>query len=293
MHTIYSDGDKSVCELFKLCENRKLKYISITDHNSVSAYYDNDLINNDIYSGNIIVGCEFNVKIGNRAFEIIGYNFDVDMIQDWINKYYCEKRVRDCNKKIYYRYVDILNKIGIRYNVDNITYLEEGSVRPETPIWNEIVRYPENREIIGDDNFESIVIFSRKCVMNPDSPFFLDRASQYPDVQDVVDLIHRAGGLAFFAHPFEYKFDDIINFMDDLVKLTDLDGIECYHPSSENGEYNILLQYAKDNDLYVSGGSDYHGDIKFDIDVGIGKGNLCISSDIIQDWIGLYKRGSL
>ena len=31
MHTIYSDGDKTVEEVLKMCENKKLEYISITD----------------------------------------------------------------------------------------------------------------------------------------------------------------------------------------------------------------------------------------------------------------------
>ena len=34
MHTIYSDGDKTVEEVLKMCEERKLEYISITDHNT-------------------------------------------------------------------------------------------------------------------------------------------------------------------------------------------------------------------------------------------------------------------
>lgn len=34
MHTIYSDGDKTVEQVLKMCEERKLEYISITDHNT-------------------------------------------------------------------------------------------------------------------------------------------------------------------------------------------------------------------------------------------------------------------
>ena len=32
MHTIYSDGSKTVEEVLKMCEEKKLEYISITDH---------------------------------------------------------------------------------------------------------------------------------------------------------------------------------------------------------------------------------------------------------------------
>ena len=34
MHTIYSDGIKTVEEILKMCEERNLEYISITDHNN-------------------------------------------------------------------------------------------------------------------------------------------------------------------------------------------------------------------------------------------------------------------
>lgn len=42
---------------------------------------------------------------------------------------------------------------------------------------------------------------------------------------------------------------------------------------------------ARKNNLYISGGSDYHGRKKPDIEVGIGKGNLHISKEIIEEWV--------
>ena len=46
MHTIYSDGDKNVTEILKMCESKKLEYISITDHNTAKQYED-ELLKND------------------------------------------------------------------------------------------------------------------------------------------------------------------------------------------------------------------------------------------------------
>ena len=48
MHTVYSDGDKTVAEILELCEQKKLEYISITDHNTCKQYEDDALKNNDI-----------------------------------------------------------------------------------------------------------------------------------------------------------------------------------------------------------------------------------------------------
>ena len=50
MHTVYSDGSKTVEEILKMCEKRKLEYISITDHNNCEVYYDEALKNNKIFN---------------------------------------------------------------------------------------------------------------------------------------------------------------------------------------------------------------------------------------------------
>ena len=104
-----------------------------------------------------------------------------------------------------------------------------------------------------------------------ESEYFGYRISTYRNAKEVVDIIHKAGGKAFLAHPFKYKFDNTIKFIDDLIQETELDGVECYHPSSEDeNKKDILLEYAKRNNLYVSGGSDYHGKPKQNIEVGRG-----------------------
>lgn len=51
----------------------------------------------------------------------------------------------------------------------------------------------------------------------------------------------------------------------------------------ENG-ITDAKEYAKKNKLYVSGGSDFHGKKKPDIEVGVGKGNLHISKEFIDKW---------
>ena len=107
-----------------------------------------------------------------------------------------------------------------------------------------------------------------------------------PQYREVINIIHKSGGKAFLAYPFKYRFQDIIKFIDDLRKEAELDGIECYHPSSVNdNKKDILVEYAIRNGLFISGGSDYHGRIKPDIEIGIGRGNLNITKEIIEEWL--------
>ena len=128
-------------------------------------------------------------------------------------------------------------------------------------------------------------VFLRKEITNPNSEYFLNRVGTFRKAKEVVDIIHKAGGKAFLAHPFEYRLEDTIKFMDDLRQDAEIDGIECYHPSSvDDNKKDILVEYAIKNNLYISGGSDYHGKTKPDIEVGVGRRNLNISKNILN-WL--------
>ena len=59
------------------------------------------------------------------------------------------------------------------------------------------------------------------------------------------------------------------------------------HAQSEasiEGQLKECHEFCKRNDLLISGGSDYHGKSKKDIELGIGKGNLEIPDEIIYNW---------
>ena len=51
IHSVYSDGSKTVEKILKMCEEKKLEYISITDHNTAKQYENEALKNNKIFSG--------------------------------------------------------------------------------------------------------------------------------------------------------------------------------------------------------------------------------------------------
>ncbi|MGQ0538023.1 MAG: PHP domain-containing protein [Gemmatimonadaceae bacterium] len=75
---------------------------------------------------------------------------------------------------------------------------------------------------------------------------------------DAIARIHRAGGVAFAAHPARTGLSD-----DDIAQLVDagLDGIEAYYPQHTPAETQRFLTMAQRHDLLVGGGSDDHGDI--------------------------------
>lgn len=284
MHTTYSDGDKTVKEILKMCEERKLEYISITDHNTCKQYNDKAM-KESIFTGRIIRGTEQNAVSQGRNIEILGYNVDTDIINEWCKKYYSEEKLREQQVIFYKRLLDICDKHGLKYDETKIEKPKKATQFIETLIYAELLRHKENYEILGEFT-KSMGIFYRKGLSNPNSSYFMNHIEFRPSAKEVVGIIHQAGGKAFLAHPFEYKFEDAIGFIDNLRKETKLDGIECFHPSSvDDNKKDILVEYARKNNLYISGGSDYHGKPKPDIEIGIGRGNLNISKDLIKEWI--------
>ena len=285
MHTIYSDGDKIVEEVLKMCEEKKLEYISITDHDTCKQYEDEAIKNNKIFNGKIIKGTELHAVFQNRSIEILAYNINVNIINEWREQYYSEDKLREEQEILYKRLLNICEKQGLIYDENNIVKPKRASDYVEVQIYKELMKYEENYKILGE-LAESFSVFFRKGLANPKSKYFTNFIEFRPKYKEVIDIIHKAGGRAFLAHPFEYKFDDTIGFINDLRKGAELDGIECFHPSSEvDNKKDILVEYVRKNNLYISGGSDYHGDRKPDIKIGIGKGSLNISKEMVEGWI--------
>lgn len=285
MHTLYSDGDKTVAEVLKMCEEKRLDYISITDHDTCKQYEDEAIKNNTIFTGKIIKGTELHAVFQNKNIEILAYNINPTIINEWCEKYYSEDKLKEqqniCRKRLF----DICDKHGLIYDESKIRKPKKASEYVEGPIYEELMAHKENHKILGEFT-ESFSIFFRKGLANIESSYFMNYIEFRPKYKEVMNIIHKAGGKAFLAHPFEYKFENTIAFIDDLRKESELDGIECFHPSSaDDNKKDILVDYARKNNLYISGGSDYHGTPKPDIKIGVGKGNLNIPKEIIEEWL--------
>lgn len=286
MHSVYSDGDKTVEEMLKMCEDKKLEYISITDHNTCAAYKDKNILNNNIFSGKIIKGVEMNATFENKNIEILGYNIkEPKIIEDWSKKFFSDEVLRKQQEDSKNKLLRICDRKGLIY--------DESAIKKDIPltdyitiyIYKELIRHEENYKILGEFA-NSLNLFIRKGLMNPESEYYTGSDDILkPNYKDVINIIHEAGGLAFLAHPFEYRFNDTIDFIDKLRNQKELDGIECFHPSANEKEMNILLEYARKNNLYISGGSDYHGKKKPDVEIAIGKGNLNIEKEYVKEWI--------
>ncbi len=291
IHTLYSDGDKSLSEVLKKCEEKNLECISITDHNNCRQYAD-EAWNDNIFSGRVVKGAEMNAFLDNgKRIEFLAYNIKNDnIINEWSDKFYSKEILKAKFEKDKNKILDICNKNNLLYNLDNIKKDIPYTDFYVVYIYYELITHPENIEKMGEcaNSFND---FRKLGLANPNSIFYMGKDnSEKPMYKDVANIIHEAGGLVFLAHPFEYRFEDTIGFIDELRKNIKLDGIECFHPSAEtDNRIKVLLDYAKKNNLFISGGSDFHGDKKPNNDIGIGSGTLNISKEYIDKWAEYIK----
>lgn len=77
----------------------------------------------------------------------------------------------------------------------------------------------------------------------------------FPSAEEVVEIIHAAGGIAVLAHPALY---DNFDLLERLVPCG-LDGVEVWHPTADEETTARLTAFAKKNKLLMTGGSDFHG----------------------------------
>lgn len=280
MHTVNSDGSDTPEEILKKCQELELEYISITDHDTCKSY--DDLKNIDvkqIFKGKIIPGCEFTTIYEGRVIEILGYGINTDQINNWRNKYYSiqrrQERINYCKEQL----IDNLGKIGI--NID-INTLDTDCGYDRAVYRKLILNKEENEKILGKEILDDLRFLYRNCICNPSHPIYIDVSKYRPAPREITDLIHKAGGKAFLAHPYQYSFDNILEMITNLRKECDLDGVEAFHSTFTIDQMMEMQKYAKKNNLYISGGSDYHGINKPNIKLKVGMDNLHISKNILE-----------
>ena len=141
-----------------------------------------------------------------------------------------------------------------------------------------------NKKYIDSESWTNSSIFYRKYMSNPNTPLYVEMDDIVPDFNQVFNLIKECNGLLFIPHIYEYRdnSEKILKYILDNYKIN---GIECFYTTFSKEQSNNLLSICKDKNLYISGGSDYHGNAKPNVSIGTGYGNLNINSSIVQNWI--------
>lgn len=94
-----------------------------------------------------------------------------------------------------------------------------------------------------------------KELFTPESENNILVVPKYDSVQNVIDEIHTAGGIAVLAHPVASGCIDYIN---EIIEMG-IDGIEVFHPSADDEQQAMLKKIAVSHKILMTGGSDFHG----------------------------------
>lgn len=281
LHTTSSDGSDEPKDLLLKAQKANLKYIAITDHDSIGAYKKLKDINiKNYFEGKIIPSCEFSVAHNGKPIEVLGYGIDLEVICS--TGIVSDEKFLDRENEYLRKLMAVCKNLNIKHS-DNLSV--NGGKYFATQIMHANIRkYPENEKLLPKEIFENLNAFYRTCVNNEESPFFLNQLENYPTIPEVSALIKKAGGKAFLAHLYGYFAEDHIEFLKSMIELNALDGIECYHSLHSIEKTNYLLNYCIEHNLYSSGGSDYHGSLKPNVKIGESQPGLRIPYEILEPW---------
>lgn len=277
MHSTHSDGTDTVMDILKKAQEKNLSYISITDHNTCSAYIELQSIDSKkYYSGKIIPGIELNTTILGVPIEVLGYGIDIKLMQENLNGIYLSPKERNLLeiKRLYKKCL----KAGIKLNSDFVGNYSPNIYASEY-LHKIITQYEGNKQFIDDDAWNDSLVLYRKYMSDPNSIFFVDMNDVLPDLKSTIDLVKKSKGMLFLPHIFEYKHNSK-RILHHILDTYTIDGIECYYSTFTEIQTQELLNLCKQRHLLISGGSDYHGKNSPGIEIGTGKGNLNIDDSV-------------
>lgn len=252
LHTFYSDGRLSPHEIIDRWASEGYELIAITDHDGI----DGSVVGWDYAAEKgigYIQGIEFDSadKLG-RDMHILGYGFDYNSpeLRDALDTILLERAARNDAM------LAAIRDLGYDITMDDIIADNEGRYIGKPTFARVLARkgYVEN----ANDAFATI--FREPTVR-------VIRKKTFSS-EEVIRLIHAAGGLAVLAHPMEQRhLEETYNqFTERLYPILNrmreygIDGIECYHPSADEVQAEVLREYTEAHGLVVTAGSDFHTD---------------------------------
>jgi predicted metal-dependent phosphoesterase TrpH len=261
-HTTCSDGSLDPKQIIDLAIEVGLSALAITDHDTVDAYkiaipYAQE---KQFLLG---TGVEFSCEFKKESVHVLGYDFflDSEVFLDYCARQQ-EKRLhrnREILEKLQKRHMNVEEKdlLAIHHKASTIG-------RPHIAAVMVLKGYVKS---IGEA-FQLYLGDHKSCFV-AGTPF---------PVFEAIEVIHKAGGKAFVAHPHLY---DNANLIRDVLHLP-FDGIECHYGRSPPEKTKRWQKLAKHKNLLISGGSDFHGEAKPHIQLGASWVNEEVFDSIFQ-----------
>lgn len=240
IHSTFSDGKDTPEEIVEAAKAAGLRYIAITDHDSVegvTALYESGYASGSL---RIIPGVGFTAGDAQHEVHILGYNIDIYDAG-------LQEKLEEISEARWARFteiVELLQKLGYE--------IGETEVLTNEGMCKAVGRSHVARVLVKKGYFDSI----RACfdqLLTRGKPAYVPHFRLVPE--DVIELIKGAGGIPVLANPKE---------LDDEATVAHLiaqgiGGIEAFYPTYDLADTQHYLGLAQQHGLLVSGGSDYRG----------------------------------
>lgn len=236
VHSTVSDGSDSIETLIQKAKEKALDGIVITDHDTLSHRKQIPQVEGlRVEAGIEISAYDY---INDYRVHILGYQIkDAEAVERFVQST-LEARHQNSLKQI-----RVLQVNGYNINIDDVKRAD-GKYIYKQHIMDYLVATGQAHELFGDFYYDT---FKNNGMCHFDI--------RYPDPIQAVRVIREAGGLAVLAHSGQQQNFELIPM---LVK-NGLNGLEINHHANNERDRMIIKEYAKRYDLFLTGGSDYHG----------------------------------
>ena len=271
-HSRFSDGSMTPTELVTHARESGIAAIALSDHDEVGGVREAMEVGERL-GVEVIPAIELSA-ISNTETHILGYFIDPD-----------SPAIAEASKKILeareYRAVYSLrklNELGFPITMEDIRAVAGGAL---------LCRAHHARALLDKGLVGSVKEAFDKYLANG-RPAFCNK--QALTDEEAIDLIHRAGGIAFLAHLHLIRLSDeeLYAFLKRL-KAAGLDGIEGYYTEYTPEMEKKFRAMASELGLILSGGTDFHAAMKPHIAIGRGTGDLRIPYSVLENMKNYYK----
>ena len=241
-HTKLSHGSVGIEDIIVIAQKSGIDTIAITDHDCIAGTVRGQVIGKR-YGVTVIPGVElsaFDFEAGKKV-HILSYLADAPA-----------RLVSICKKTSVARKRAgqiMMLKVAARFPITSEFIVSHAS--GSTNLYKQHIMHALMDAGYTDKIFGNLynTLFSEDSESNVLAP------TKYPTVEDVINEIHGAGGIAVLAHPGKFdNFDEI----DKYVEMG-LDGIEVWCPENSDMEVQMLQDICKKKKLLLTGGSNFHG----------------------------------
>lgn len=253
-HSVHSDGELSAADVVRAAADAGVEVLALTDHDSVEGVREAQAAASKA-SVRLVTGVEISViDPAGADLHMCGYLIDVE------NRPLREQleRSRADRGRRAQRMAGALRDLGFAIDEDQLTArAAEGKTIGRPHLANAAFTHPDNRDRLEAEGLTDPSALLVAYLIEG-KPAFRDRDA--PTAAEAIGLIHDAGGVAVWAHPFWDITADrgVLETLDRFVALG-LDGVEAFYVTHTAEQTKLLVDRCAELGLLTTGSSDYHG----------------------------------